>query len=189
MNRPFIRFSAFFWGIGLCLGLILAPSLTAKEVFRAKLMTSGGPAQQKLMTVKITIEDYTTADEVRKLQRVLIDSGSDEFMRAFRKSKKGTLNFIGVRGLNVRINTAQSFPNEEGRKIWIFTERQSWGGTDRATILRQHFFMAIELDLDSEGIGTGRFYPGATFRLKSSGIVELDSFLPPEQILGVRKVG
>jgi hypothetical protein len=189
MNRPFIKSLWFCLSVGMGLGLMLAPPLSAKEVFRAKLLTAGGPIQEKMVTIKITINEFTTPDDVRRLHSVLLERGSDEFMKAFRKSKKGSLNFIGARGLNVRINAVQVVPTDEGRKILIFTERQNWGGTERTAILRKHFFMALELNLNTEGIGTGRFYPGASIQLSNTGAIILESFLPPEQILGVRKVG
>ena len=180
------RFFSLGIAIGVC--LLLASPLSAKEVFRGKLMTSGGPTQQKLITVKITIESFSTADEVRALRKVLVDEDSNAFLNAFRKSNHGFINFIGVEGLNIRINAAQVFPTDEGRKIMIFSERQSWGGTQRASVIRHHFFMGIELELDNEGIGTGIFYPGCSFKLSPQGIIELDGFLPSEQILGIRKI-
>ncbi len=188
MNRRIGRSLFFCLSIGIGVCLVFTGPLSAEEVFRGKLLTAGGPIQQKMVTVKINIDDFTTADEVRQLRKILIENGSDEFLRAFRKSKKGYINFIGVEGLNIRINAAQVVPTDEGRKIMIFTERQSWGGTERSAIIRQHFFMALELELDTDGIGTGKFYPGATLQLDPKGTIELDGFLPSEQILGIRKV-
>lgn len=188
MNRLFKKsiFICLCTGIGfLC---VLPRSLTAEEVFRGKLMTAGGPIQQKMVTVKIHIKEFSTPDEVRALRKILVENGPDEFMRAFRKSDKGFINFIGVEGLNIRINTVQVFPTYEGRKIRIFTERQSWGGTQRSAVYRQHFFMSIELDLDNEGKGAGTFYPGCSLQMDAKGTVALDGFLPSEQILGIRKI-
>jgi hypothetical protein len=188
MNRPRRR-SPFFWlGIAIGICLVFTRPLSAEEVFRAKLLTAGGPTQEKMITVKITIDDFTTDVDIKQLQRVLIEDGANEFLKAFRRSKKGSINFIGVTGLNVRINIAQVVPTYDGRKIIVFTERQSWGGTQRNTILRRYFFMVMELNLDIEGKGTGRFYPGASIQFTPNGTIEMDGFLAPEQLLGIRKI-
>jgi len=188
MNRPIGRSRFFCLGIAMGVFLVLSGPISGEEVFRGKLLTAGGPIQQKMVTVKIHIKGFTTADEVRTLRNILVENGSDDFLNAFRKSNKGFINFIGVEGLNIRINSAQVFPTDEGRKIMIYTERQSWGGTQRSTVIRQHFFMGIELNLDNEGKGTGIFYPGCSFKLNPLGTLDLDGFLPSEQILGIRKI-
>ena len=173
-------------GMGIC--FVLVGPLSAEEVFRGKLLTSGGPTQEKMMTVKINIDDFTTADESRQFKKILTEDGGDEFFKAFRKSKKGYINFIGVQGLNLTINAAHVVATDKGRKIFIFTERQHWGGTERHGNRRQYLFIVIELDLDIEGKGTGKFYPGASIKLSQEGTILLDEFLPLEQILGIRKI-
>jgi len=188
MDKHIERNRLYNLGIAIGIFLVLAGPISGEEVFRGKLMTAGGPIQQKMVTVKIHIESFSTADEVRALRKVLVDEDSNAFLNAFRKSNHGFINFIGVEGLNIRINAAQVFPTDEGRKIMIFSERQSWGGTQRASVIRQHFFMGIELELDNEGKGTGTFYPGCSFKLNPNGNIELDGFLPSEQILGIRKI-
>ena len=175
-------------GIAIAVLILLPGSSTAEEVFRGKLMTAGGPIQQKMVTVKIHIKEFSTPDDIRALRKTLLEDGSDEFMKAFRKSNKGFINFIGVEGVNIRINTAQVFPTYEGRKLLMFCERQSWGGTQRSAVYRNHFFMAIELELNNEGKGTGIFYPGCSLQMDAKGVMALDGFLPTEQILGIRKI-
>ena len=171
--------------IGSC--LILTVSLSAQDEFRARLVTTGGPVQEKVMNVKITIESYTTADDVRQLQRVLSKSSSAEFLTTFREIDKGVIRFMGARGLNLRINAVQSRPTEDGMKILIFTERQSWDVHTDINISGKYFFMVVELEMDHNRKWTGKFYKAANINLSQKGIIEIESYESPMMLIGVRK--
>lgn len=171
--------------IGAC--LIFTVSLSAQDEFRARLVTTGGPVQEKVMNVKIVIESYTTADDVRQLQRLLNQSSSSEFLTAFRKLNKGVIRFMGTRGLNLRINAVQSRPTENGMKILIFTERQSWDVNVDINISGKYLFMVVELEMDKNRKWTGKFYKAANIQLSRKGTIEIESFETPMMFMGVRK--
>ena len=168
--------------------LVLTISLPAQDVFRARLITSGGPIQEKMLSLKITIDSFTTKDEVRQLQKVLNESGTSKFLRAFRKTKKGIINFLGARGMSMRINAAQSILTESGRKILVFTERQSWDSEITVRVSGKYLFIVIELEIDKNWKVTGKFYPGANIQMTREGTIEIESFQPPKMLVGVRKV-
>ena len=185
MKKHVVRCPFIYSIIGAC--LVLTASLSAQDEFRAKLITTGGPVQEKVMSVKISIESYTTADDVRLLQQILSKSSSSEFLTAFRKIDKGVIRFMGTRGLNLRINAAQSRPTENGMKILLFTERQTWDVNTDVNISGQYSFMVVELEMDKNRKWTGKFYKAANINLSHKGTIDIESYTSPMMLIGVRK--
>ncbi|MEA3421697.1 MAG: hypothetical protein U9Q97_08495 [Acidobacteriota bacterium] len=186
MDRGFVKNPFFCLIIGTCLALTIP--LSAKEKFRARLINTGGPIQEKVMTLTISIENYTTADEVRQLQQTLYLGGYSAFLKSFHEMDKGVIRFKSGRGFNMRINAAQSRTTENGIKILVFTERQSWSADIQISLSSRFLFMVIELEIDKNGKIKGKFYPGANIQMSGKGTIDIESFEAPKVFMGVRKL-
>ncbi|MGB2763016.1 MAG: hypothetical protein WBC02_09640 [Candidatus Aminicenantaceae bacterium] len=186
MKKPVVRTFFFCLMIGIFLALTIP--LSAEEEFRARLLTVGGPTQDKMVSIAIIIEDYTTVDEVRQFQQILYKSGTAEFLKAFHKANKGVIRIKSARGLNVYINAAQSRKTENGRKILVFAERQSWDVGTSIRISGKYLYMAVELEIDNNWKVTGKFYKAANIELSAKGTIDIESYETPMMLIGVRKV-
>lgn len=178
--------SFFFFSIIIAC-LFLSIPLSAKEEFRAKLLNKAGLFSDRMVNIRISIENYTTPDEVKELQKILAERGTMEFMDRLKNTKKGVINFLSSRGLNLRINAAAEQLTEKGRKILLVMERQSWDTETRIRIDRHYLFMVMELDVDSNGKGKGKLYKGANIRLGGKTLIDITDALPQMPLFGVRK--
>ena len=174
-------------GVCLCLGGVLS----AAEKYTAKLFTRGGPNTENVVKIQITIDSYTTGEEGWLLFHALNYEGWEAFIAAFRQANKGTIIFHGARGLNMAIHAAQVIPRENGRKIMLFTEKQTWEVDAFQRTDGRFPFMVFELDVDNKGNGEGKIYENAQIKLKGdretgTGAVEMESYnSAPKVLFGV----
>jgi len=142
--------------------------LSAKEKYEAKMLTRGGPNTEPVLKIQIVIESYTTGEEGWQLMQLLNQGGNEPFINAFRQANKGSLLFMSARGLKVMIHVAHVSPKENGRKIMLFTERQSWEMDVFQRTSGRYPFMIIELDVDNKGKGEGRIYENAQIKFRGN---------------------
>lgn len=174
-------------GVCLCFG----GALSAAEKYTAKMFTRGGPNTENVLKLNITIDSYTSGEEGWILFHALNYEGWDQFIATFRQTNKGTISFRGARGLNIVIHAAQVIPTEKGRKIMLFTEKQTWEVDAFQRSDGRFPFMVFELDLDNTGTGEGKVYENAQIKLKGdreagTGAMEMESYSSaPKVIFGV----
>lgn len=185
MKKSCAKSFIFLFLLGTC--LIFSIQLSAEEEFRAKLLNNPGLFSDRMITIKIKIEDYTTIEEVRGLQKIHAEEGGLAFINALKKANKGVINFLSTRGLNLRILASSVQPNDSGRKILLVMERRSWDTETTIRIDSDYLYMVVELDVDTEGRGTGRLYKGANIRMGGEQIIELVDSLPPMPLHNVRQ--
>ncbi len=166
------------------LGLVaLSP---APEEFQARLLGRDSHPGMRATKFIISIDGYTSPEEVYELAKTLSDNGYEAFMAAFRAITKGYIRPIGGRGIKVNFHAAHSLPTEKGRKIMLFTQRQSWDPEAQQRTDQRFTFMVIELNLDKKGKGDGKIYEQANIRLTGQGTVEMESYnAAPLQLWGV----
>ena len=177
----------YLLGSGILLLILFASPLSAVEKFMTRYITLGGPIREKAITINITVDSYTTPEEVKMMQQVLREKGSMAFIDEFRNYNKGVINFKGARGLNMRINAAHSIDTDTGRKIIVFTERQAWDTESEIRLTGNYMYMAIELDLDERGGGKGKFFTGVNIKLDNEGYVVIDTFQSPKLLMGAKQ--
>ena len=157
------------------------------EEFQARLLTGGMQYTESVKKIKISIDSYTTPEEVLNLLTIQAQQGYEPFMSAFRALNKGIFFPIGGRGIKIIIHGAHSIPTEKGRKILLFAQRQSWDVEMSQRIDHRFPFMVIELNVDSKGKGTGNFYEQASLRLTPERTFEMDGYnSPPKQLWDVK---
>jgi hypothetical protein len=160
----------------------------AAEKFTGRILTGGTANIASVLNCKVSIESYSNTEEILDLVRILNESGYQAFMKAFRESNKGTFQVTGGRGLNVTIHATNTTSTDKGRRVQLFTERQSWDVDIHQRMTGQYLFMVIELDIDEQGRGGGRIYPGAEIQFNSEGKIEMKSYdTAPKVIFGLRR--
>lgn len=134
----------------------------------------------------ISIDSYTSPEEVFKLAEILYKGSYEAFMTAFRGINKGIIRPVGGRGIKINIHAAHSFPTEKGRKITLFMQRQSWDTEAQQRTDHRFTFMVFELNLDKRENGDGKIYEQAKIRLTPQGTIEMESYnSAPLQLWGV----
>lgn len=156
---------------------MLAPSVSAKETFRARMLTGKSSFESPQINVKIEVESWTTPEEVNRLQEAM-NQGYNAFESAFTAEKKGIARFMSSRGLGVTVHAAFSTPTEKGRRILLFFNHQVWdAGMTFVSSGSRSRFMVMDITLDEEGGGSGHFYEFAQIRLRADiGTIEMEAF-------------
>jgi hypothetical protein len=153
--------------------------LQAKEEFQARLLEPS-TGEYKAMKLIISVESYTSAQEVIQLIEIYNEGGYEQMRRALREMNKGDVQPTGGRGLKIILHAAQKIPTDDGSRILVVAEGQSWKLIDPSVRYDSRFpFLFIELKFDSGGNGTGRVYPHADIKLTDQGIIEIASFFTP----------
>lgn len=155
----------------------LAPGLSAKETFRARMLTGKTGIGATQINVVIEMESWTTPQEVFGLAEAMDKGGFNAFQAAFDAMKKGSVRFLSDRGYNLPVHAGQIVTTDEGRTVLLFLNHQVWDADSTFVEHSYHPFMVIELRLDETGKGDGHFYEFAQIRLRPDlGTLEMESF-------------
>ena len=156
---------------------MLVPSLSAKETFKARMLTGKGSFDNPQINLRIEVESWTTADEINLLQAAMDQGGYNSFETAFTQAKKGIVKFMTPQGRGLTIHAALSIPKDKGRRILLFFNHEPW---DSGSQFMEGFnanYMVMDFTLDEKGGGEGRFYEFAEVQLKpEKGTIEMPSF-------------
>ncbi len=155
---------------------IFLAALPAQEEFQARLLGQSGHYSSQADKFMFVIDEYSNPREVLDLAAVLSSSGYEPFMKAFRALNKGYIRPAAGRGVKISIHVAHSLPTKKGRKIFLFTQRQSWDAEVQQRTDPRFTFMAVELDVNKKGNGDGKIYEQARVRITEQGIMELESY-------------
>ncbi|MFZ2052926.1 MAG: hypothetical protein WAU81_01900 [Candidatus Aminicenantales bacterium] len=157
------------------------------EEFQARLLTGGMQYTESVKKIKISIDSYTTPEEVFNLIKIQTEQGYEPFMSAFRALNKGIFFPIGGRGIKIIIHGAHSIATEKGRQILLFAQRGSWDVEMSQRIDHRFPFMVIELNVDAKGKGTGKIYEQASISLTPERTFVMDGYnSPPKQLWDVK---
>lgn len=166
--------------------LFLCTGLWAKEDFQARLFPDLGQGSQKPTKIIISVDSYTSTEEIFQLMNTFNNRGYEQFRATLRTMNKGILRPTGGRGLQVILHAAQSTPTDKGRKVTLVAESQSWSLDSSLRYDSRFPFMVIELKLNEKGKGSGNIYISADIKLTGEGTIERGAYnTPPKQLLGV----
>lgn len=153
------------------------------EQFTATLasLTGGGTSP-----VLIHIDHYSTDAQVQKLRGILSDKGPDALRDALWDLEAGYIRVGG--GLGYPIAVARSRQTDKGRLIRLMMDRPiSFQESVNNTRSTDYPFGYIEINLDKNGKGEGRFFAAAKVTM-TAGTVDVESYSPqPLRLLNVRK--
>jgi hypothetical protein len=160
-----------------------AQPLPEKEIYKVRMFTGRAPVEPAIVEIRIEIEGWTAPEEVRKLNDLLLRSGTDPFLAAYQASTKGVVRFMYARGWNLPIHAAQFTATDKGKKVRLFFLRQTWNPGSQFATTGRYLFMAIELEVNEKGKGTGRYYEDASIHLDpNAGTIVMDSYAAAPKI-------
>ena len=187
-----MRRRTFFLLGALCLVASSAVSAAAqsRQYVQGQAVGIGGRRAGLNRPFSLTINNYTSADDVQQLIRALQSGGQDELMRVLSKLNAGRIalgNNVGVTA-----NAVIATPTAEGgtkltvlyeRNVAIFELRYGARSAD-------YRFGYAEIYLDARGRGQGTFIPAAKVKLEGDNNWVVEDFGEfPARLMGLRSTG
>jgi len=147
------------------------------------MLTERAPIEPPAIDIQIEVESWTSPEEIIEFNRVLASSGTDVFLSIFNSTKKGVVRFLYARGFNLTIHMAQALEDDNGKRVLLVLRREPWSQGSQLSGGR-NYFMVIELNLNKEGKGEGRFYEDAQIEMDvMDGKVYLRSYESSPKII------
>jgi hypothetical protein len=183
----------------LCLAGAQAPAAQGKvagaarqasrQVVQGQVIGIGGRRAGLNRPFSLTINNYTSPDDVTRLNQALRGGGQEELMRVLSRLNAGRIS-IG-NNVGVTANAVIATPAAEGgtkltvlyeRNVTIFELRYGARSAD-------YRFGYAEIFLDNRGRGQGTFIPAAQVELEGETWVVEDFGEFPARLLGLRASG
>ncbi|MBV9928282.1 MAG: hypothetical protein JOZ96_24900 [Acidobacteria bacterium] len=182
----------FFLLGALCLVAASAVSAAAqsRQYVQGQAVGIGGRRAGLNRPFNLTINNYTSPDDVQRLNQALRSGGQEELLSVLSKLNAGRIalgNNVGVTA-----NAVIATPAEGGgtkltvlyeRNVAIFELRYGTRSAD-------YRFGYAEIYLDSRGRGQGTFIPSAKVRLEGDNNWVVEDFAEfPARLMGLRSSG
>jgi hypothetical protein len=184
----------------LCLAAAPAPVSQAKAARAARqasrqyvqgtVVGIGGRWSGRSRPFSLLVNNYTSPDDVVRLNEALRSGGQEELMRVLSRLSAGRVS-IG-NNVGVTANAVISTPSAEGgTKLTVLYERNVNIYELRAGARSQDYrFGYAEIFLDGRGRGEGTFIPAAKVRLRDGNTWEVEDFGEfPARLMGLRVSG
>lgn len=184
----------------LCaLCLVMAAIASAAKVARAQasrqyvqgtMVGIGGRRAGVSRPFSLVINNYSSADDVQRLNEALRSGGQDELMRVLTKLNAGRISLGN--NVGVRANAIIATPTAEGgTKLTVLYERDVAIFERRyGTRSQDYRFGYAEIYLDSRGRGQGTFIPAAKVKLEGDNNWVVEDFGEfPARLMGLRSTG
>ena len=179
----------------LCVLSAAAPAARAKVVqasrqyVQGQVVGIGGRRAGLNRSFTLLVNNYTSADDVERLNQALRSGGQEELLRVLSKLNAGRVS-IG-NNVGVRANAIISTPAAEGgTKLTVLYERNVNIYELRAGARSQDYrFGYAEIFLDARGRGEGTFIPAAKVKLEGEAWVVEDFGEFPARLMGLRTRG
>jgi hypothetical protein len=185
------RGTVFLLG-ALCLiaaSAVPAAAQASRQYVQGQVIGIGGRRAGLNRPFSLTVNNYTSADDVSQLNQALRSGGQDELMRTLSRLNAGRVS-IG-NNVGVRANAVIATPTAEGgtkltvlyeRNVNIFELRYGARSAD-------YRFGYAEIFLDNRGRGQGTFIPSAKVKLEGDTWVVEDFGEFPARLMGLRASG
>ena len=139
---------------------------------------------------RLIVNQYTSAEDVQRLNAALQSGGQDELLRVLSQMNAGRIqigNNVGVTA-NAIIATPQA---EGGTKLTVLYERNvNFYELRYGTRSENYRFGFAELYLNRRGNGEGTFIPAAQVRLRDGNTWEVEDFgVFPARLMGLQERG
>ena len=138
----------------------------------------------------LVVNDYTTADDVARLNQALSSGGQEELMRVLSRLNAGRVS-VG-NNVGVRANAVIASPTAEGgTKLTVLYERDVAIFERRyGTRSQDYRFGYAEIFLDARGRGEGTFIPAAKVKQEGGNNWVVEDFGEfPARLMGLRSSG
>lgn len=185
MEKHTIKKFSVWAVVAVCLSL--SPVLWAQQKFQARMLPGLGPSSQRALKLIISVESYTSIEEISRLIEIANRIGYEQFRIAFRGMNKGSINPAGGRGVKIILHAAQNIKKDKGWQILLVAESQSLYLDSTLRFDSRFPFMVIELNFDKKWRGKGKIYEQANIQITSQGTIVMESSnSPPKQLFGVK---
>lgn len=176
----------------LCLVAASAVSAAAqaRQTIQGQVIGIGGRRAGLNQPFRLTVNNYSSADDVQQLNQALRSGGQDELMRVLSRLNAGRVS-IG-NNVGVTANAVIATPTAEGgtkltvlyeRNVAIFELRYGARSAD-------YRFGYAEIYLDARGRGQGTFIPAAKVKLEGDNNWVVEDFGEfPARLMGLRSSG
>ena len=180
---------AFFLLGVLCLVAASAASAAAQQVVQGQVIGIGGRRAGLNRPFRLTVNSYSSPDDVQQLNQALRSGGQDELLRVLSRLNAGRVA-IG-NNVGMRANAIVATPAEGGTKLTVLYVRdvaifELRYGTRSA----DYRFGYAEIFLDARGRGQGTIIPSAKVRLEGDNNWVVEDFGEfPARLIGLRSTG
>ena len=176
----------------LCLVAASAVSAAAqsKQYVQGQVVGIGSRRAGLNRSFSLTVNNYSTADDVQRLNEALRKGGQEELLSVLSKLDAGRVS-IG-NNVGVRANAVIATPAAEGgTKLTVLFERDVAIFERRyGTRSQDYRFGYAEIYLDARGRGQGTFIPAAKVKLEGENNWVVEDFGEfPARLLGLRSSG
>jgi hypothetical protein len=185
------RRTVVLWG-ALCLvaASVVSVAAQSRQYVQGQVVGIGGRRAGLNRPFSLTVNNYTSADDVQQLNQALRSGGQEELLRVLSKLNAGRVS-IG-NNVGVTANAVISTPTAEGgtkltvlyeRNVAIFELRYGARSAD-------YRFGYAEIYLDARGRGQGTFIPSAKVKLEGDNNWVVEDFGEfPARLMGLRSTG
>ena len=185
------RATVFLLGALCLVAASAAPALAqSRQYVQGQVIGIGGRRAGLNRPFSLTVNNYTSPDDVQQLNRALSSGGQDELLRVLSKLDAGRVS-VG-NNVGVRANAVIATPTAEGgtkltvlyeRNVAIFELRYGARSAD-------YRFGYAEIYLDARGRGQGTFIPAAKVKLEGDNNWVVEDFGEfPARLMGLRSTG
>jgi hypothetical protein len=185
------RRTVFLLGALCLVAASAAPALAqSRQYVQGQVVGIGGRRAGVNRPFSLTVNNYTSPDDVQQLNQALRSGGQDELMRVLSKLNAGRVS-IG-NNVGVTANAVIATPTAEGgtkltvlyeRNVAIFELRYGTRSAD-------YRFGYAEIYLDARGRGQGTFIPAAKVKLEGDNNWVVEDFGEfPARLMGLRSTG
>jgi hypothetical protein len=185
------RGTVFLLGALCLVAASAAPALAqSRQYVQGQVVGIGGRRAGLNQPFSLTVNRYTSADDVQQLNQALRSGGQDELLRVLSRLDAGRVS-IG-NNVGVKANAVIATPTAEGgtkltviyeRNVAIFELRYGTRSAD-------YRFGYAEIYLDGRGRGQGTFIPAAKVKLEGDNNWVVEDFGEfPARLLGLRSTG
>ena len=179
---------ALIAGLAIVTAAAVAAGQEKREVFTAAALSTGGPQAPVAGRVTLSIDRWTTPEQVQRLGETLKKGGAKEMLEVLSDFKEvGKISTPGSIGYPLQYAVQETRP-DGGRHIVLMTDRpMSFAEMWAQPITVDYPITYIELQVDKDGKGTGKM--SIATKLISAGklIVVEDWAVSPIQLSDVRK--
>jgi hypothetical protein len=146
-----------------------------------------GTQMGRVISIQITIEEYSTADDQNALMEAYQEKGQEGLFHALDKMKaKGRMAITGTLGYD--INYIRTFPMPDGsRKIRIVTDRpvrfaEAWSSSRSS----DYNLSAAEIIVSPQkGKSSGTLLPACQFKIDKENGLEIENFQNPWKLSNI----
>lgn len=182
------RIMVISWVLMICLFLVnvsaraLTDEKKEKEKFSGIVSTQGGLYTETRQRLNMTVDNWTTSEEVKQLYNSIKDVDTEAKLKEIRKHNAGYIWFTG--SMRLPINIASSEDTEKGRHIRLIVEHPILTeDMPRSLSEAETHFGAVEFTLDEENKGEGFVFGRVTISINEDGTIGFKPLASVKQML------